>query len=229
MKLILASSGFRAPESVQKCIEFVGKPANGINFAVINEAMIAEYGDHRWFLDDMDSIRNNFGGNIEFVNLQVLDINEVEKRLNEADVIFVAGGNSDYLSTVYEKTGFSKILPKLLKTKVYIGSSAGSLVLGHRPYYKTQTDIYQEKQYTDKYQEIVDFTVLPHLHSPYFDRKGRGGSDKDGWVIEDSENENVPVYAISDDAAVVVDGNKVEVVGKNWLVANNGKIINRKS
>ena len=66
MKLVLASSGFNAREAVEKCIEFVGKPAEEIGFAVIKEAMAVEYGDHKWFLEDMDSIEatiDDYDGN----------------------------------------------------------------------------------------------------------------------------------------------------------------------
>lgn len=217
MKLILASSGFNAPEAVSKCLEFVRKPAGEINFAVINEAMAVEHGDHRWFLEDMDSIRDNFGGNIEFVNLLANDTEKIKERLAVADVIFVAGGNTDWLMSVLVKSGVDKILPKLLEGKVYVGSSAGSCVLGKRPSYKTFAEIYQEDQYVDKYTELVDFSVLPHLHSEYFNTRG------DDWVLEDSEKEDGLVYAISDDAAIAVEGDKTYVVGKDYLVAEKGQ------
>ncbi|MCL2280649.1 Type 1 glutamine amidotransferase-like domain-containing protein [Candidatus Saccharibacteria bacterium] len=221
MRAILASSGFNAPETVQKCIQFVDKPAAEINFAIINEAMIVEPGDHRWFFEDIDGIRNNFGGKIELVDIQALDINETEKRLKNADVIFVTGGNTDYLATVFEKTGFIKILSKLLKTKVYVGSSAGSCVLGHRPSHKTFTDVYMEAQYTDKYPELLDIEILPHLHNPYF-------NTKDGnWIIEDSRVAKVPVYVISDEAAVVVNDNEISLIGKDYLKLEKGEIVER--
>lgn len=228
MKLILASSSFNAPEAVKKCVEFVGKPASEINFAVINEAMFGEAGDHSWFLDDMESIRRNFGGRIEFINLLAYDLEKVEERIRAADVIFDEGGNADYLMTVFAKTGFDKLLLKMLKEKVYVGSSAGSMVLGHRPGYKVFADIYIENQSTDKYMDLVGFSVLPHLHSPYFDRKGRIGSDKNAWVLEASKTQNNLVYAISDNAAVIVDGNEVYAVGRDYLIAEKGKIVEEK-
>lgn len=221
MKLILASLGFDTPEAVKKCVEFVGKPASDINFAVIAEAMAVEYGDHKWFLEDMDGIRNNFGGDIEFVNLLANNIEKVIERINAADVIFVAGGNTDYLMTVLDKTGLTDILPKLLKDKVYVGSSAGACVLGHRPGYKTFTDVYKEDQYTDKYSQIIDLTVLPHLHSKYFNTRD------DKWVVDDSKTEDCKVYAISDHAAVVVEDESVYVIGTDYLIAQNGEIIEK--
>jgi dipeptidase E len=222
MKAILASSGFHAPESVAKCVEFIGKPAKEINFAIINEAYAVENCDHKWILDDMDSIRNNFGGYIEFVNLLALSLDKVKERCLAADVIFVVGGNTEYLKTVFDKTGFSEFLPELLEKKVYVGSSAGSMILGKRIPSEIQDKIYGEANYygTTEFMGYVDFSILPHLNSPY-------------WFAENSIEQNMAiisssvggrlVYAISDDAAVVVNGEKVEVIGKDYLVLKDGK------
>lgn len=219
MKLILASSGFESKEAVEKCIEFVDKPAKEINFAIINEAYAVEHGDHHWILDDMDSIRNNFGGHVEFVSLLALDIDKVEERINAADVIFVVGGNTEYLKTVFDKTGFSKLLPKLLKDKVYVGSSAGSMILGRQPSYKTQDEIYGEVDYfgVHEYLNLLDFSILPHLHSEYFSERA------DEWAIRESKNVDYPVYAISDNAALIIDGDKEYVVGHDYMKLVGGK------
>jgi len=183
--------------------------------------LIVEPGDHSWFVEDLNNIRNNFGGAIEFIDIQMLDITEVEKRLADADVIYVAGGNTDYLSNTFEKTSFIKLLPKLLETKVYVGSSAGSSVLGHRPSAKTFVENYEEKQFTDKYHNFLDLVILPHLNSPYFNTRG------EGWAIEDSKTEPVPVYALSDNAAVIVEDEQIYVIGKDYLVVKNGEMKKR--
>lgn len=219
MKLILASSGFEAKEAVEKCIEFVGKPAKEINFAIINEAYAVEHCDHSWILDDMDSIRNNFGGSIEFINLLALDIKEVEKRINTADVIFVVGGNTEYLKKVFDKTGFSKLLPKLLKAKVYVGSSAGSMILGRQTSYATQDEIYGEADYfgVHEYLNLLNFSILPHLHSRYFFKRTKE------WTIEESKKVDNVVYALSDNAAVIVDGDREYVVGNDYMKLLGGR------
>lgn len=219
MKLILASSGFASKEAVEKCIEFVGKPAKEINFAIINEAYAVEHCDHSWILDDMDSIRKNFGGSIEFVNLLALNITQVEERIDAADVIFVVGGNTEYLKTVFDKTGFSKLLPKLLEEKVYVGSSAGSMILGRQTSYETQDEIYGEVDYFDvhEYLNLVNFSILPHLHSKYFFARN------DEWVINESKKIDGIVFALSDNAAVIVDDNKEYVVGHDYMKLLNGE------
>ena len=127
MKLLLTSEGFTTEEIIQKCEELVGKNRKSINIAVINEAYAVVHENNlRWVMDDLNLVRNNFGGNLELVNLLSLGLDVVEERIGANDVIFVVGGHTDYLMSVYVKTGFDKLLPELLKDKVYVGSSAGS-------------------------------------------------------------------------------------------------------
>jgi len=225
-KMILASWGFHAPETIEKCVEFVGKPKSEINFAVINEAYAVERGGHRWVIDGLNSVANNFGGVIDIIDLLSLSLDEVVERVNAADVIFVLGGNTDYLMKIFQETGFDKVLPKLLETKVYVGSSAGSMVVGQRP--GNSASLYRETEYVNELLGICDFSILPHLHSPFFDKKDLpGSSDRDDWVIEESREVDYPVYAVSDKAAVVVGGGEVYMIGSDYLVAKNGEIISQ--
>ena len=219
MKLILASSGFEAPESVQKCIEFVGKPAKKISFAIINEAYAVEEGDHSWVVDDIINIRNNFGGEIEFINLLALPLSDIERRIRTKDVIFCVGGNTEYLMSVFEKTGFDKLLPKLLKEKVYVGSSAGSMVLGVQPPLALQTAFYgEELDYgIKKYLELIDETILPHLDSPHFNNFRH----RDRYLPAFAK---IPkAYFLSDTSALVVDDDKTYPIGKNYIKLENGQ------
>jgi dipeptidase E len=221
MKAILASSGFHATESVTKCVELVGKPAKDINFAIINEAYAVENCDHKWILDDMDSIRNNFGGYIEFVNLLALPLEKVKERCLAADAIFVVGGNTEYLKTIFDKTGFSEFLPELLIKKVYVGSSAGSMILGKRIPSDIQDEIYGEANYcgVTEYMNYLDFSILPHLNSPYWFAKN--STNKNMTIISSSINDRL-IYAISDEAAIVVESNKIEIIGNDYLMLKNG-------
>ncbi len=132
MKFVLCSEGFHTPNTVEACVKLVGKPQDEISIGIINEAYAVEDGDKRWVLDNLNSVATNFSAEIDIVNLLALPIEEVETRLADKDVIFVVGGDTDYLMSVFQKTGFDKLLPKLLETKVYVGSSAGSMVVGKR-------------------------------------------------------------------------------------------------
>jgi dipeptidase E len=144
MKLVLCSEGFHTPNTVQACVDLVGKPQDEISVAVINEAYAVEDGDKYWVLDNLHSVADNFTGGMDIVNLLALPIEKVEAMIMQRDVIFTVGGNTDYLMHVFNKTGFSQLLPKLLETKVYVGSSAGSMVIGRRVSTEAYANIYEE-------------------------------------------------------------------------------------
>jgi dipeptidase E len=216
MKLILASSGFETEEIVAKCEELVGKPRKSINVAVINEAYAVEHENNlRWVLNDLNAVRDNFGGNLELINLLALDIETIKERIEKNDVIFVVGGNTDYLMSVFNKTGFAKLLPKLLKTKVYVGSSAGSMVLGKRLSAAAYFKIYGEKsEYDiDRYLELVDLTLMPHLDSRYFKNRREN-------LLVAAEKHSGVIYGLRDDSALVIDGDKISIIGSEPLVLN---------
>jgi len=95
---------------------------------------------------------------------------QLRSDLNAYDVIFVSGGNTFYLLQEAQKSGFIPVVQELVKEKVYIGSSAGSVICGpeiglvsNLDDAKIATDIKGYKGFT-----IVDFCILPHWGSGYF-------------------------------------------------------------
>ncbi|OGK60306.1 hypothetical protein A3G67_00975 [Candidatus Roizmanbacteria bacterium RIFCSPLOWO2_12_FULL_40_12] len=208
MKLILCSEGFHTQNTVQACVDLVGKLQSKITFAVINEAFAAETGDKRWVLSNLNDVAKNFPAEIDIVNLLALPLSEVEERIMKKDAIFVVGGHTDYLMSVFVKTGFNKLLPKLLKSKVYVGSSAGSMVMGKRLSSEAYKTMYKEVvgYGTTKYLEFVDFSIMPHIDSKDFP----GRKDR---LMEASKKHSGKVYCLRDDSAVIVENNKVEVIG----------------
>lgn len=69
MKLVLCSEGFHTANTVQACVELVGKPQNKISVAVINEAYAVEEGDKYWVLDNLNSVAKNFKSGLDIINL----------------------------------------------------------------------------------------------------------------------------------------------------------------
>lgn len=67
MKIILASSGFKAQGAAEKCAELVGKPKTAISFGVINEAYVPYHFPHDWVIDGLISFHDNFSNDIELV------------------------------------------------------------------------------------------------------------------------------------------------------------------
>lgn len=216
-RLLLASSGLANEEVISNLEEMVGKPRKEINVAIINEAMKGEPGDHRWFAEELTRLTSVLGGNIEFIDLQAHNMDYVKSRIDEADMIFCFGGNTDYLANTFVKTGFDKILPQILTEKVWVGSSAGSCILCHKEADEIQSAIYKEKREADRFMEYVPIIFLPHLH---------------GWFEFDipeikhaSELTNLPVYALSDDAALkIIDNQPPTILGSDCIIAEKGEI-----
>lgn len=209
MKLVLCSEGFHTSNTVDACVRLVGKPKDEIKVGIINEAFAVEEGDKRWVLDNLNSVANNFSGEIDIVDLLALSIEEVEKRLADKDVVFVIGGNTDYLMHVFDKTGFSKLLPILLESKVYVGSSAGSMVIGQRVSTDAYKAIYGEADDfgVERYLGLVDLAIKPHMGSPLFP------NNKPKILERVCKGLNFPVYGLKDDSAFVVDGDQQIFVG----------------
>jgi dipeptidase E len=220
MKLVLYSEGFHTTNTVEACVKLVGKPQDQISVGIINEAFAVEDGDKRWVLHNLNSVANNFSAEIDIVDLLALSIEEVEKRLANKDVIFVVGGDTDYLMSVYQKTGFDKLLPKLLETKVYVGSSAGSMVVGKRINAAAYKLIYGEdsKWNIDQYVGLVDLSVMPHLDSPHFPNRKES-------LLEAVGSFDGKVYGLRDDSAVVIDGDDVSTIGSEPVLIENGKLV----
>ncbi|MEK7571821.1 MAG: Type 1 glutamine amidotransferase-like domain-containing protein [Patescibacteria group bacterium] len=213
MKLILASEGFYTEEIVAKCEELVGKPRHSINIAIINEGYAVQSDNLRWVLVNLNDVVKNFGGKLELVNLLALDKETVKERIEEADVLFVVGGDADYLMTLFNKTGFTQLLPELLQKKVYVGSSAGSMVMGKRLPTNISEKLYHlEAAYTvEKYMELVDFSFVAHLNSQSKDRQAK-------LIEATKDKKNLTVYGLHDDSAIVIDGGSMTVIGSKPLM-----------
>ncbi len=219
MKLLLCSEGFHTPNTVQACVDLVGKPKEEIAVAVINEAFAPEENDKRWVLHNLNCVADNFPGKFDIVDLLALSIDEVEARLEKCDVIFVVGGNTDYLMHIYKKTGFDKLLLKLLETKVYVGSSAGSIVMGKRPSSDEYLEAFgKEKDFeTTSYMGLVDLAIRPHMDSSEAPKR------REGLLRESSKGLDFPVYGLRDDAAIVVNDNEVSLIGSTPYIVEPNK------
>jgi dipeptidase E len=209
MKMVLCSEGFHTPNTVAACVELCAKPQASITVAVINEAYAVEKGDKRWVLDNLNDVAKNFPAEIDMVNLLALSIDEVEQRISSKDVLFVVGGNTDYQMQVFESSGFAMLLPKLLETKVYIGSSAGSMVIGKRISSEAYHTVYGERDSfgVKEYMGLVDFAIKPHMYSSHFPK------NRPEILEKVASGMSFPVYGLQDDSAIVINGDAQKFIG----------------
>ena len=217
MKIILGSCGLSTETIIKACEDLVGKSRKDINIAVINEAIKGESGDHRWFIEELQHLSEVVGRNIEFIDIQAHPLDYIEQRIKIADLVYCFGGNTDYLANTFVKTGFNKILPKILAEKVWVGSSAGSCVLCHKGPASIQRTIYREEYYVDSYMDIIPVVFLPHLHGFF-----KFGEEE---IKQTSKETDLPVYALSDKAAIIVNEKEpLKIVGEDYIIAKGGEV-----
>lgn len=214
MKLVLASQGFLTDEIANEVSKLVGKDLKDINIAIINEAYVAISGeqDKRWMIRELSYIEKYIGGRIDFVNFRACSKQEIGVRLNQADLIYIVGGKTLFLSEFFRKTDTTELLKQIAKEKVIMGTSAGATVLGTRitsPTYWKERYNKNINEITDNEFELVDFNIIPH-----YMRKGREQWNKEFLNRTISENP-FPIYAITDTQAVIYNGGKISFCGGN--------------
>ncbi len=212
MKLVLASQGFMTDEIADSVAKLVGKPLKDINVAVINEAYVAIPCNRskRWMINELSKMANYIGGIIDFVNIRAYDKAEIKKRLQNADLMYIVGGNNFILSDLFKETGFDDLLKEFVKEKVIMGTSAGSIVLGRQiesdEYWKARYGVANE-EIKNKALGLVDFNIVPH-----YKREDHKQWDKE--FLEKTLVDNpFEVYAVKDEQAIIYDEENVSFIG----------------
>ena len=215
MKLLLTSGGIMNSLMEKEIIALTKKPASKLRVAFIPTAANVEDGDKHWLIDDLQSLISMGIGMIDVVDISALPRDIWEKRLRKADVLEFGGGNTFHLMYWIRKSGLDKILEDLLKKKLYIGISAGSIVTNPTlllsrkepldpQFYSEEIGWVQD----DTGLNFVDFYIRPHFNNPHF----RDITYEN--IKKRSEGINAPVYLIDDQTAISVNGKKIRVVSK---------------
>ena len=149
--IVLTSCGFRNEEFKNKFYELIPKEELETKKVLyITTAVDGEKGDNRdWVSKEYKTILD-LGINEENITEYKIG-NEID--INSYDIIYMMGGNTIYLLDMIRKYDFGKQIKEFLdKGKIYIGSSAGSQVLG--------TTINLNAIYEDNFVGMTDFTAL---------------------------------------------------------------------
>jgi dipeptidase E len=207
MRLLLTSNGI-ANKSIAKVLRGWVKD---IRFAFIPTAANMVDGDKHWLITDLVNCRKL--GPVDIVDIAAVGKKTWLPRLKKANIIVVGGGDTKYLMSWMSKSGLKKELPRLLKTRVYMGISAGSIITG-----KT-LNASSEFLYDTKYGArvaglgLVDFAVRPHLNSPSFPKV------KDKVLKKLCLKFDCTLYAIDDETAIKVEHGKPSVVSEGkWIL-----------
>lgn len=126
--MLLTSGGITNQTIADALDRLIGKAPAETKIGFIPTAAHAEPGNKDWFLGQLDALRQYGWKWIDVVDIANSVINW-QSRLMQVDVLFVSGGNTFYLLNAVRKSGFDKWLQKNLQDKVYVGASAGSIIM----------------------------------------------------------------------------------------------------
>lgn len=207
MKLLLTSAGLKNQALIDEFLRLVDKPAKEIKVAYIPTAANLEEGNKDWQINNLWEFKN-LVGEVDIVELTALPKDKLESRLKEADAIVVGGGLTSYLAEQINRSGLKEMLPDLLNSKVYVGISAGSMIMG-----PSIDEVLSKRFYNESMGEglgYVDFWIKAHLNSTHDQTKDRS-KDHFAKIFENSPK---TVYAIDDNSAVVVENGNTKAIGE---------------
>jgi dipeptidase E len=221
MKLLLTDSGVRNASMLATLADLLGKPiAEASALCIPTAGYGGPYGDPEgpWrFIsgrssEPMAELGWKSVGALELTALPSIDKDRWVSWVREADALLVNGGDPLYLCHWMRESGLASLLPSLRDT-VYVGESAGSMVL--TPRIGERFVHWEPPTGDDSMLGVVGFSIFPHLDSP--DSPDRTVAEAERWAA----GIKGPAYAIDPQTAIKVTDGSVEVISEGrWKLFN---------
>lgn len=203
MKLLLTSFGITNESIAHAFDSLTSLDRNVVKIGFIPTASNVEEGNKNWFFEQIYDLKTHGYTWIDIIDFSAKDV-DWQKRLNRCDVIYVSGGNTFHLLNQSKIHGFDIWLKNNIETKVYIGSSAGSILV-------TPTITIATVEPADtNYANITDLSALTFVpfeispHSP----------EQLSFEVNENYAKTISnkLYAIDDQTAIKVINNNVEII-----------------
>lgn len=216
MKLLLTSAGISNQSIHNALVDLLGKPVAEASALFIPTAIygLPNGGDiaRRVITGALGDPFCEMGwkslGLFELTALPSIKREIWERVLMETDALLVGGGDCQYLSYWMRQSGLANLLPSLLNRMVYVGLSAGSMIMTR---YGTTFGNHTLPPETDKSLGLFDFAIHPHLDHELFPQNSLANLEKLAATLR------VPSYLIDDQTAIKITDDAVEVVSEgNW-------------
>ncbi|MDR3140203.1 MAG: Type 1 glutamine amidotransferase-like domain-containing protein [Tannerellaceae bacterium] len=183
---------------------FAGQDVQGKRITFIPTASIPE--KIRFYVGSDRKALERIGLITDELEIAKASADEIAAKLKSNDYIFVSGGNTFFLLQELQRTGADKIITEeILSGKLYIGASAGSMILSPDVEYVKAMDDCTATPDLNSFAalNIVDFYPVPHHTNFPFKKAVEKIITKYGAELK--------LYPISNKQAILVDGDTVEV------------------
>lgn len=217
--MLLTSGGLANNKLISEFKSALDMPVKQARIAFIITASLAEPGDKAWLFKDLKKLYD-----LGVASVDIIDIsqpkNEWIARVKNSDVIYVEGGNTKFLMYHAQKTGFADELPQLLKTRLYVGVSAGSMIVGSCLPSAAEEVIYDKEEFTEPYKNVKEYLnylpihIVPHYQAEYSKQR------KDDVIKHFTNMTDKPIYALDDNSALLVKNANIQkvVTEGHWKV-----------
>ena len=208
MKLLLTSGGISNKSIHDALVDLLGKPIAEASALFVPTAIYAmSVGPDiaaRMILGKTPTPMCELGwkslGVLELTALPSIKEENWIPKLQETDALLVGGGDCQYLCYWMQQSGLAELLPLLLRKTVYVGVSAGSMIMTR---FGTTYGGHTLPDASDKALGLVDFALHPHLDHERFPENSWMNLEKLAATIP------VPSYAIDDQTAIKVSDGRV--------------------
>lgn len=204
-KLFLAS--FTA-YVVNDLIEFIGRRPEDVSVAFITTP--ADVYEDKWFVDkDIDELIAA-GFRVQTHDIKNSNEQDLYEMLKNYDVICVSGGDVFYMMEKSIYSGFFKALERLLdEGKIYVGGSAGAVLLGPslEPVKTLDRPELAPGLKNLNGPGFVDFVIIPHFgEEKYKDRMQK--------ILEEYKDFQYRLIPLTNNQAIEVEGSKFKILNK---------------
>lgn len=167
---------------------------------------------NEWLIENLIYL-NNLGFEIDVCDINGINKEKFIHRFEWADVFFFEGGNTQWLREVIKRSGLESDLKDLLKTRVWVGASAGSSILCPTVCNSCH-DLFDEKieDLPKDGLNLVDFQFIPHLNNEFFPKINIDNLKNASRELTFKDGKKV--YIVDDDGAVIVDDNEIRIISE---------------
>lgn len=201
-KLFLASSFSEVASLFPK---FAGEEIKGKRITFIPTASLVE--EVRFYVDDDRKAFEELGIIVEELEITTASPDEISEMLNRNDYIFVSGGNTFYLLQELRRKGADALITEQIRAgKLYIGTSAGSIILCPDIEFVKEMDYNHTAPELQSFTglNIVDFYILPHYLDFPFEEITQNIVKKYGKKLD--------LRPISNKQVITIAGNRIEIL-----------------
>ena len=202
MKRIFLCSSFADVASILS--KSVSVPLKGKTVAFIPTASIHE--EYMQYVEDGRMALDSLGLIVNEIEITQCSKNKIKDVLYDCDCIYISGGNTFFLMQELRKTGTDKlIIEQIEKGKLYIGESAGTMILASNIEYAKDMDNHLEQTpgFTDfSGLGVIDFYPIVHYNSFPFEEATKK-------VIQ--KNKYLSLKIITNKQAITIIDDKVSI------------------